>query len=70
MTTASALAIARRATGLIIAVVAAFWHSLDRRIDEQRRRLDKVIYQMGVILRSLGRLEGRRSAEAEAVGTA
>ena len=66
VTTAAALAVALPATGLVVAVVLAFWRSLNGRIDEQGRRMDEFGRQLGDILRALGRLEGRREAEAEA----
>ena len=73
MTTAATLAVALPATGLVVAVVLAFWRSLNGRIDEQGRRMDALGHrmdefssQLGEILRALGRLEGRREAEAEA----
>ncbi|MCY3924614.1 MAG: hypothetical protein OXG52_03745 [bacterium] len=66
MTTAAALAVALPATGLIVAVVLAFWRRTNARIDEQGRRMDDFNRQLGEVLRALGRLEGRREAEAEA----
>ncbi len=73
VTTAAALAVALPATGLVVAVVLAFWRSLNGRMDEQGRRMDEFSRQLGSfskqlgeILRALGRLEGRHEAEAEA----
>ncbi|MCY3786656.1 MAG: hypothetical protein OXG47_08025 [bacterium] len=66
MTTAAALAVALPATGLIVAVVLAFWRSTNARIDEQGCRMDNFNRQLGEVLHALGRLEGRREAEAEA----
>ena len=70
VTTAAALAVALPATGLIVAVVLAMWRGLTGRLDEHDRRLDSIDRQQGEILRSLGRLEGRRDAAESGAGAA
>lgn len=70
MTTAAALAVALPSAGLVVAFVAAMWHSLSGRIDEHGRRLDAIEGNVSEILRAIGRIESHLAIPAEATGPA
>ena len=68
MSTAAALAVALPSAGLVVAFMAAMWHSLNSRLDEHGRRLDGFDQRFGTVGGRIDTLDGRIDEVAQQQG--